>query len=70
MAQRVVMVVDMQNGVLAMPRYDRAGRCARINQLMAAADQVIFIQHAGPDLAVDSADWQIEAHLEQQAFAI
>ena len=46
MAQRVVMV-DMQNGVLATPRYDRAGRCARINQLMAAADQVILFSIAG-----------------------
>lgn len=70
MAQRVVMVVDMQNGVLATPRYDRAGRCARINQLIAAADQVIFIQHSGPDLAADSADWQIVAELEQPADAL
>jgi len=60
----------MQNGVLATPRYDRAGRCARINQLMAAADQVIFIQHSGPDLAVDSADWHIVAELEQPAGAL
>ncbi len=43
MANRVVVVVDMQNGVLASPRFDRDGRCQRINQLTAAADQVIFL---------------------------
>lgn len=44
--QRVVMVVDMQNGVFATPRLQREQCVARINQLTAAADQVIFIQHA------------------------
>ncbi|MRT41187.1 isochorismatase family protein [Enterobacteriaceae bacterium RIT702] len=70
MANRVVVVVDMQNGVLATPRFDRAGRCERINQLTAAADQVIFIQHVGPGLEVDSAGWAIVPELQQPANAI
>ncbi|EOC1316371.1 isochorismatase family protein [Cronobacter turicensis] len=45
---RVVMVIDMQNGVFATPRFDREGRVARINQLMAGAEQVIIIQHTEP----------------------
>jgi len=44
--QRVVMVVDMQNGVFETPRIQREQCVARINQLTAAADTVIFIQHA------------------------
>lgn len=70
MAQRALLVVDMQNGVLATPRFDRAGRCARINQLIAAADQVIFIQHTAADLAVGADGWQIVPELEQPAGAI
>ncbi|CAI8725020.1 isochorismatase family protein [Kosakonia sp. YIM B13611] len=45
-SQRVVMVVDMQNGVFATERIQREQCVARINQLIAAADTVIFIQHA------------------------
>lgn len=43
--KRVVMVVDMQNGVFATPRVGRERCAALINQLTRAADQVIFIQH-------------------------
>ncbi|EKK7714710.1 isochorismatase family protein [Cronobacter dublinensis] len=43
---QVVMVIDMQNGVFATPRFDREGRTVRINALMAGAEQVIIIQHA------------------------
>lgn len=46
MKNNVLIVVDMQVGVLAMPRYDREGKAALINQLIDAADVVIFIQHA------------------------
>ncbi|MBP2196107.1 isochorismatase family protein [Pantoea cypripedii] len=70
MSNNVVMVVDMQNGVLATPRFDRAGRCARINQLIAAADQVIFIQHVGPGLEANSASWGIVPELQQPANAL
>ena len=44
--KRVVMVVDMQNGVFATERIQREQCVARINQLTAAAQTVIFIQHA------------------------
>jgi nicotinamidase-related amidase len=43
--KRVVMVVDMQNGVFATPRHRREACVALINQLTRAADTVIFIQH-------------------------
>ncbi|WP_039055475.1 isochorismatase family protein [Enterobacter sp. Bisph1] len=44
--KRIVMVVDMQNGVFATERIQREQCVARINQLTAVADTVIFIQHA------------------------
>ena len=44
-AKRVVMIVDMQNGVFATPRLQREQCVMRINQLTQAADRVIFIQH-------------------------
>ncbi|PLM51109.1 isochorismatase, partial [Klebsiella michiganensis] len=44
-AKRVVMVVDMQNGVFATPRIERERCAAQINRLINAADTVIFIQH-------------------------
>jgi len=46
MSKRVVMVVDMQQGVFATPRIQREECVARINRLTQAADKVIFIQHA------------------------
>lgn len=45
MAQRVVLVIDMQNGVFATPRFDRPGRVAQINRLTERADVTVFIQH-------------------------
>ncbi len=44
-AKRVVMVVDMQNGVFATPRIERERCAAQINRLINVADTVIFIQH-------------------------
>jgi len=44
-AKRVVMVVDMQNGVFATPRLQREQCVMHINKLTRAADTVIFIQH-------------------------
>ena len=43
--KRVVMVVDMQNGVFENPRHQREKCVSLINQLTQAADTVIFIQH-------------------------
>lgn len=44
--KRVVMVVDMQQGVFATPRIQREQCVAQINRLTQAAETVIFIQHA------------------------
>ena len=43
MAQRVVIVIDMQNGVFSTPRFDKAGRVDRINRLTGRADIILFI---------------------------
>lgn len=43
--KRVVMVVDMQQGVFATPRIQREQCVEQINRLTQAADTVIFIQH-------------------------
>ncbi|MBL5884543.1 isochorismatase family protein [Lelliottia aquatilis] len=43
--KKVVMVVDMQQGVFATPRIQREKCVSRINQLTRGADTVIFIQH-------------------------
>lgn len=43
--KRVVMVVDMQQGVFETPRIQREACVSQINQLVQAADTVIFIQH-------------------------
>jgi nicotinamidase-related amidase len=43
--KRVVMVVDMQQGVFETPRIQREACVSKINQLVQAADTVIFIQH-------------------------
>lgn len=43
--KRVVMVVDMQNGVFETPRHQREKCVSLINQLTQAADRVVFIQH-------------------------
>ncbi|MRS17045.1 isochorismatase family protein [Enterobacteriaceae bacterium RIT691] len=44
--KRVVMVVDMQNGVFATPRQQQQECVAQVNRLIRAAGQVIFIQHS------------------------
>lgn len=65
MSARIVIVVDMQNGVFTTPRFDRAGRAAAINQLIAAAEQTIFIQHLDHDMQPGSEAWQILPELSQ-----
>ncbi|VEB05726.1 isochorismatase [Klebsiella pneumoniae] len=70
-AQRVVMVVDMQNGVFATPRLARERCVAQINRLVRAADRVIFIQHdeAG-GLEAGSEGFALLPELEQPAGAL
>ena len=65
MSARIVIVVDMQNGVFTTPRFDRAGRVASINQLIAAADHTIFIQHEDADMQPGNEARQILPELQQ-----
>ena len=67
MTQRVVIVVDMQNGVFATPRFDRAGRTARINQLAAAADRTIFITHREGEMQPGSQAFELLPELRPPA---
>ena len=69
-AAHIVMVIDMQNGVLASPRHAREQTVARINQLIDAADNVIFIQHNGPGLEIGSEAFDIIPELHRPAGAL
>lgn len=69
--KRVVMVVDMQNGVFATPRINREVCVARINQLTRAADITLFIQHAeAGGLEEGSAGFALLPELETPANAL
>jgi len=65
MNQRVVIVVDMQNGVFAAPRFDRAGCTARINQLIDAADIPLFITHREGEMQPGSEAFALLPELRQ-----
>lgn len=67
MTQRVVVVVDMQNGVFAAPRFDRAGRSARINQLIDAADSTIFITHREGEMQPGTQAFELLPELRRPA---
>ncbi|WP_408582166.1 isochorismatase family protein [Hafnia alvei] len=62
---RVLLVIDMQNGVFVNPRFDRSGRVERINQLSQAADRVIFIRHQENDMPENSLEWTLLPELNQ-----
>lgn len=64
---RTLIVVDMQKGVFATPRFDRAGCVARINQLIAAAEHTIFIMHREGDMQPDSDAFDLLPELHQPA---
>ncbi|MBS1206701.1 MAG: isochorismatase [Proteobacteria bacterium] len=69
--KRIVMVVDMQNGVFATERIQREQCVARINQLTQAADTVIFIQHAEADGLEEGSDgFALLPELHQPANAL
>jgi len=70
MTQRIVVVIDMQNGVFATPRFDRAGRSARINQLTDAADRTIFITHREGEMQPGSEAFALLPELRQPAGAL
>ena len=67
MTQRVVVVVDMQNGVFATPRFDRAGCAVRINQLTAAADSTLFITHREGEMQPGTQAFELLPELHQPA---
>ncbi|PWC14221.1 isochorismatase [Brenneria roseae subsp. americana] len=62
---QVLVIIDMQNGVFATPRYQRAQIVSQINQLSAAAQRIIFIQHEGEGMSADSEDWQLLPELDR-----
>jgi nicotinamidase-related amidase len=64
------MVIDMQNGVLASPRRAREQTAARINQLIDAAEKVIFIQHHEAELQPGSQAFDIIPELHRPAGAL
>lgn len=68
-AEKVLLVIDVQNGVFAESLFDPAGRLASINQLIAAADQTLFIQHADAHMTEGSDAWQLLADLHRPANA-
>lgn len=68
--KNVLIVVDMQNGVFASPRYDRSGRTALINQLIDRAGRIIFIQHAEGEMTEGSEFWQVLPELHQPAGSV
>lgn len=55
--ERVLLVIDMQNGVFSTPRLNRMECVERINQLSAGADLTIFIQHAEGEMTEGSESW-------------
>ncbi|NIY48319.1 isochorismatase family protein [Cedecea colo] len=69
-ASRFLMVIDMQNGVFASPRINRETCTSRINQLIQAADKVIFIQHAEEGLEPGSEGFELLPELIQPADAL
>jgi len=68
--ENVLIVVDMQNGVFASPRYDRSGRTALINRLIDRAVHIIFIQHAEGEMTEGSELWQVLPELHQPAGSV
>lgn len=67
---RLLIVVDMQNGVFAAPRYDREGCVGRINKLISQADRTIFIQHIEGEMTEGGELWRILPELAQPDEAI
>ena len=69
--KRVVMVVDMQQGVFATPRIQREQCVEQINSLTQAADTVILIQHIEDGGLEEGSDgFQLLPELYQPAGAL
>lgn len=59
----VLIVIDMQQGVLATERYLAEEKISVMNQLIRTADQVIFIQHCEGEMQPGHPSWQIVPEL-------
>lgn len=70
MTLKTVIVVDMQNGVFATPRFDRAGRVMRINQLTEVADRTIFITHREGEMQEGTQAFELLPELRQPTNAL
>ncbi|GAA0520975.1 isochorismatase family protein [Tatumella terrea] len=57
--KNVLVVIDMQSGVLAVERFQVNEKIALINQLIDAADEVIFIRHCEGEMQPGTLAWQI-----------
>ena len=57
--KNVLVVIDMQSGVLAVERFQINEKIALINQLIDAADEVIFIRHCEGEMQPGTLAWQI-----------
>ncbi|OON40145.1 Isochorismatase [Izhakiella australiensis] len=66
---KVLLVIDMQNGVFSEPLFDPAGRIASVNQLIDATDKVVFIQHTDGWMKEGSEAWKLLDELHQPAGA-
>ncbi len=61
----VLIVIDMQQGVLATERYRAAEKIVVMNQLIRAADQVIFIRHCEGEMQPGHPSWALVPELYQ-----
>lgn len=66
----VLMVIDMQQGVLATERYRVEEKITVMNQLIRAADQVIFIRHCEGEMQPGHTSWEIVPGLCQPENAL
>lgn len=66
----VLIVIDMQQGVLATERYLAEEKIAVMNQLIRSADQVIFIRHCEGEMQPGHPSWQIVPGLCQPENAL
>lgn len=68
-SKTALLVIDVQNGVVANA-YERDGVIANINALVTKARNedipVIWVQHSGDDLQMDSDNWKYVPELERQ----
>ncbi|AUH00026.1 isochorismatase [Prodigiosinella confusarubida] len=67
---QVLLVIDMQNAVFSTPRYHQTIIVGRINQLIDAAEQTIFVQHTEDGMLPGSHEWKLLPEIRQPENAI